>query len=256
MPSTSELEEVCRQSFDSYLRSSGARQVAWRKGEDPPDYYVRVDGITYGVEATTVMEMVTVDSMQFPVASIHAAIHDFVGEVERQALLEGTLSGHYVIAVPRPLASFARFRSRLTERALDYIRRTTHEDSGSAGVLLHQAGGDWTIQKAIGSLCTVSTIGPITALGFEAGFKQEACRLLEMVITRKARKLAHLSVPSVLLVLNEYRIIESWHYQECVPGLASLEDFHTIFIVDDEAAGYVLSSKGAGWQSGEAEVSP
>jgi hypothetical protein len=96
-------------------------------------------------------------------------------------------------------------------------------------------------------LCTVSTVGPTTAFGYEVEFKREACSLLANVLSNKARKLAHLSFPLVLLVLNEYAIIESWHYKECIPDLTALRHFHTVFIVDDEARGYVLCTKNDGW---------
>lgn len=248
MQSKPDFEEICKRSFDTYLSTNvGAGHVAWRRGEDPPDYYVRVDGVTYAVEVTTVMEMVMVDSTQFPVASIVRSVYDLACEVEKQALLEGALRGHYAITIPRPIPNFTRLRPRMKERALDYIRRTKVEVSAAPEVILEWRRHECTIQKASDSSPKVSTVGPMTAVGFEVEFKREACRLLDIAITTKADKLSHLSLPRILLLLNEYHIVDSRHYKECIPTLTSLDDFHTVFIVEDEATGYVLHTSSPDW---------
>ena len=92
----------------------------------------------------------------------------------------------------------------------------------------------------------IGAVGPLT-FGWEVDRQHEACRLLQAVVTNKAHKLSQVKFPRILLLLNAYRLVDSAYYKECVPTLTSLDDFHTVFIVEDEDRGYILYTSSSDW---------
>ncbi len=94
-------------------------------------------------------------------------------------------------------------------------------------------------------------LGPTEATCVE-GIAREICHLLSEVLTVKIRKLARLSLPRVLLIFDQYGF-GSYGLKNprvrglCVSGLPELANFHTVFIVEDNDEGFVLSSQDGQW---------
>jgi hypothetical protein len=247
MHSRRESEEICKRSFDAYLATKlDPGNVSWLGGDEPPDYYLLVKGVRYAVEVTTVMEMVKVGSSQLEWANIIDSLWSLVLEVEKEAYNEGTLSGTYVVGFSSPITNLAQFRASIRERLLNYVRRTQADDSAPPEVILEQQGQECFVQKSDNKSSQISPAGPVR-FGWKLQIQQEACRLLQAVVTNKAYKLSQVMFPKILLLLNKYRLVDSSYYKECVPTLTSLDDFHTVFIVEDEDTGYVLYTSGADW---------
>lgn len=247
MHSKRESEEICKQSFDAHLATKlDPGDVSWLDGDEPPDYYLVVRGVKYAVEATTIMEIVTVDSTEFPIASIIHSLQRLAREVEEQASGEGTLNGTYAVIFLEPITNFAQFRASMREGLLNYVRSTQTDDSAPPKVIFQRQGQECTVQKFHNLASNIGIAGPMK-LGWEVQIQQEACRLLQNVVTSKAHKLSQVMFPKILLLLNEYHFINSAYYKECVPTLTSLDDFHTIFVVEDEDTGYVLHTSGSDW---------
>lgn len=247
MHSRRESEEICKQSFNAYLATKlDPEDVSWLDGDEPPDYYLMVRGVKYAVEATTVMEMVTVDSTEFPIASISHSLRRLACEVEKQASREGTLSGTYAVIFLEPITNFAQFRASMREGLLNYVRRTQADGSAPPEVIFERQGQECTVQKFHNLSSNIGIAGPMK-LGWVIEIQQEACRLLQAVVTNKAHKLSQVMFPKILLLLNEYRFVDSAYYKKCVPTLTSLGDFHTVFIVEDEDTGYVLYTSDSDW---------
>lgn len=247
MQSKRESEEICKRSFDAYLAAKlDLEDRSWLNGDEPPDYYLVVKSVKYAVEATTVMEMVTVGSTEFPIASIVHSLRRLVYKVEKESSNEGTLSGTYAVSFLWPISNLAQFRASIKEGLLNYVRRTQAEDSTSPATIFEQQGQRCTIQKFHNLSSKIGIVGPMT-VGWEVEIQQEACRLLQAVVTNKAQKLSQVIFPRILLLLNEYHLVNSAYYKECVPTLTSLDNFHTIFIVEDKDRGYVLYTSGSDW---------
>ena len=247
MHSKRESEETCRRSFDAYLASKlDPMDVSWLDGDEPPDYYLVVEGVKYAVEVTTIMEMVSVGSTEFPIASIVHSLWRLVREVEEEASSEGTLSGTYAVSFLWPITDFAQLRASIREGLLNHVRCTQADDSAPPAVIFEQQGQRCTIQKFHNLSSKIGIAGPMT-VGWEVEIQQEACRLLQGVIANKAHKLSQVMFPRILLLLNEYHLVDRAYYKECIPTLTSLGDFHTVFIVEDKDRGYVLYTSGSDW---------
>jgi len=247
MHSRRESEEICKRSFNAYLATKlDPEDVSWLDGDEPPDYYLMVRGVKYAVEATTVMEMVTVGSTEFEWARIIQSLWSLVVEVEREASNEGALSGTYAVGFSSPITNFAQFRASIKERMLNYVHRTQADDSAPLEVIFERQGQECFVQKLDNKSSEIGIAGPMR-FRWEVESQQEACRLLQAIVTNKAHKLSQVEFPKILLLLNEYRLVDSAYYKECVPTLKSLDDFHTIFVVEDEDTGYVLHTSGSDW---------
>jgi hypothetical protein len=90
-------------------------------------------------------------------------------------------------------------------------------------------------------------LGPTGAINVE-GVAREICHLLSEVLKVKIGKLAHLSLLKVLLILDQYGFgsygLKNPQVRElCVSRLPELAHFHTVFIVEDNDEGFVLSSR-------------
>lgn len=94
-----------------------------------------------------------------------------------------------------------------------------------------------------------SIIGPRQLLPpkWEGRIQQHRCHLLQANLTRKACELSRVEFPKILLLLNEYPFTDSTRYKECTLTQASLDYFHTIFIVGDKDRGYILYTKDLKW---------
>lgn len=247
MHSKRESEETCKRSFDTYLAAKlDPMDVSWLDGDEPPDRYLVVKSVKYAVEATTIMEMVSMGSTEFPIASIVHSLWHLIREVEREASSEGTLSGTYAVSFLWPITNFGQFRASIGEGLLNYVRRTQADDCAPPAAIFEQQGQRCTIQKFHNLSSKIGITGPMT-VGWDVEIQQEACRLLQGIVTNKAHKLSRVMFPRILLLLNEYRFVDSAYYKECVPILTSLGDFHTVFIVEDEGRGYVLYTSDSDW---------
>jgi len=242
------IEQTCKRSFDAYLATKlDPEDVSWLVGDEPPDYYLVIRGAgKYAVEVTTVMEMVRVGSTQREWANIIGSLWGLVVEVEKEASNEGTLSGTYAVSFLSPIANFRKFRPSIRERLLNYVRCTQADDSAPPALIFDQPGQECTLQKLHNLSSKIGMVGP-SRFAWEVNRQQEACRLLQAVVTSKAHKLSQVMFPKILLLLDAYRLVDSAYYKECVPTLTSLDDFHTVFIVEDEDRGYVLYTTGSVW---------
>jgi len=110
----SEIEETCKRCFHAYLATKlDPEDVSWLDGDERPDYYLVVKGVRYAIEVTTVMEMVTVGSTEFPIACFYHSLGRLVLEVEKEASNEGVLSGFYSVFFSSPITNFTQSRASI-----------------------------------------------------------------------------------------------------------------------------------------------
>ena len=57
MSSHSESEIICQRSFNEYLTSRfRSTIIKWSDGDEPPDYFLTLDGEKYAIEVTALKE--------------------------------------------------------------------------------------------------------------------------------------------------------------------------------------------------------
>jgi hypothetical protein len=71
--------------------------------------------------------------------------------------------------------------------------------------------------------------------------------LLDQILMTKARKLAAIPKPWILLIADRYPWLDHSGWYESVVGLESIGDFHTVFLVSGDKVNHVLHSQNTDW---------
>jgi hypothetical protein len=249
-------EELCKMQFDAFLRRFFApSEVSWievAQQDEPPDYYLLLGNARFAVEVTTLLEKVPVGSgSPLPPAVISKILRDFVEEVEATAKAEGCLHGDYLVTFPTPIDDLTDVRSEIQGRLLDHIRSTGSLDSSSLEIVfertvLQQRRQQCGIQKVGNRLDRVVSGEPVWAK-WEGDATVDLCGLLNKSLDTKVNKLRDITVPKILLLLDEYVFADQDMYERCVPRISSLGSFHTVFVVQGNKRGFVFCSQRSDW---------
>lgn len=242
----SKIEEYCKSEFQDYLESTTqVTQIKWEEDE-PPDYYLYMDGKKYAVEVSTLVQRFRIGELTLSRIGVVASLWDLVDEVERTAEKEATLNGTYVVRFSRPITDFGTVRDQLFQQLLSYMRRTRQHASARERVVFEQGKQRCTIEKLHNQRSHVGKIGPSDAK-WEVEITEEVCSLLQERIDTKHDKLRDISDPKVLLLYDAYQLATPKAYQSCLDDLTHLDEFHTVFIAGEGRPRWVLHSKNSGW---------
>lgn len=134
-PDETDRERQCKDGVRYYLTSGlGGRPIrdasaVWR-ADDPPDYDLEVDGVSYALEATTLADSDAID--------VHFKQRSIVAEIEKRSLQAGTLQADYMVGFPESV-DLRKARNRIVQRACDWITTGPQESEKS---VLYQEGED------------------------------------------------------------------------------------------------------------------
>jgi hypothetical protein len=223
--------------------------ISWKTPEkDPPDVDMKIDGIYYAVEITTIPEVYTL-GLSKPINSkaVVGSVQGIVKKIETQAIQRGILTGQYYISFysPKPPVDFNA--KDIIKQALDYIEQTQDQKSAEKHVIAGNRFKHAWIRKTGNDQPFVHS--PTTpAL---ADFPEDiipSCKALEHVLDDKAF-MADWSDPAILLILHDPTMRPAAIYRHCNHLQAKLEKFHTVFIVSNPVAGthQMLWSKIPDW---------
>lgn len=241
-------EEIAKHCFKYYLLNRFGLKTHWRRGEDPPDYYMKLQGEEFSVEITSLFgdDQAYVESLK-----------RLAKRVERLAIQQEILSGHYVIGFGSKFNDFRRARRLIEEKALEYIKKTKLRDEAPWSSIIQEREFQIchikkTRAKGNKVLSGVSPGGKWTE---SPEFKEDVCNLLQDRITEKKRiletkeKTEGTVLPKILLLLDRNPYSEQSNYKECVKQLQSIDLFHSIFIVRNQDEGYFLRTQNEKWRN-------
>lgn len=245
-------EEYCKSAIDTFLRRQYRQdEIKWEAYE-APDFYLALRNQLFGVEITTLVETVRAGPLK-PLSSIDVlrAFQDTVADVEKRARHDGVLQGAYAIAFGEPIDDFGKSKNILKEELLDYVRTTKTLAQAPKKTIFNHGGQRCSIVKVGNFFTRIQMLGPAGAIYVE-GIGPEICHLLSETLKVKIGKLAHRSLPKVLLILDKYGFgsygLKNSQVRElCISRLPELANFHTVFIVEDNDESFVLSSKDDQW---------
>ena len=127
-------EEFAQRAFAEFLDRTGAGEVAWAAGDEPPDRYLTIDGGRFAVEITQIMELVPLGTHSMPDHGVNEALRRFAVSLANEAEQRGVLKGTYVIYL-EPIPNFATHREALSDRVFHYLESTAARDSADAAVI-------------------------------------------------------------------------------------------------------------------------
>jgi len=248
-------EEFGKSKFDEFLKSlSLDNNLTWEKGDEPPDYYLYINGNKYAVEITTLMEKVSIgDNIPpIPTKGIEGSLRSFVKNVEETAKKNGYLNGVYTVSFLRHIHGFKEIKEELKNSLLEYIKNTKNlENHPEKEVFRQRIGGICDISKNHNKSNRVDSNGIRLGWGEVDSYKlpkesDVSYQLLKERIDNKMGKLKKINEPKILILLDNYHFAESEVYRNNILHISSIDFFHTIFLVMN-GNGLVLHSKNQNW---------
>jgi hypothetical protein len=238
---------MARDAFRLRLQASGLASGKWRRGADPPDFYLRWESHSFAVEVTRVMNVHSLGGPPMSTHGVRAALEGLIRVVENQAQSEGVLSGTYVMFLS-PVADLRDHRSAIITSALNYIRTTQGLGVGPEHVLQRRPGGrSLRIRKVgpsgehIGGWITPEPMKRAHTI------RADLTRLCGDVLARKADRLRRIRLPRVLLLIDSYVFGDQADWVDVFQHLSLLE-WHTVARIADRSLCYVLHSREPSWR--------
>ena len=237
---------MARDAFRVSLRAAGVLDARWRRGREPPDYYLRVGLASYAVEVTRIMEKHAVGGSSHSTRGVRASLEQFSQTVEREALRAGVLSGTYCMTLA-PVPNLRGIGPGLVAGAVEYIEATRVLATAPRVVLLPLAQGrKIAIQKVAASpnhVGAVMLIGPVKRAHV---VQDDLRRLIRESLERKRARLSRVRLPRVLLLIDSFVYGELEHWRAAVTQL-DLAGFHTVARIADTGLCQVLYSEADAW---------
>ncbi len=247
-------ERVSQTLFDDWLKGTLAGQsIRWSDSPDPhPDWFLYIDDLEFGVEATTIVPTVKQGRNLVLEPSVSASIHDFIDQVEEMARSEGILRGGYTIALG-PMPSGRAFRDRISNAILDYIRQTKDFDRAEPEIVDNSGEYICEVQK-------VSNARNYLAEWIDLGVRSEteinddlATRLRDM-IGRKSERYVEFSLPTVLLLLDGFHIAEPVKWIEYARKVDAIKKFEAVFRIKPANKPLLLYARLGTWPEHESRA--
>jgi len=141
----SKSEEFCKDRFDRFLKGLLPNStISWEEvapADEPPEFYLSVDGTKYAVEVTILMQKAGVGAREpLPVGTIRDLLRRFVtDEVQSVARQQHYLHGTYLVTFSKPIDNFTNVKTAIQNELLSYIR-TTQGLSKAPLEVIHKCG--------------------------------------------------------------------------------------------------------------------
>ncbi len=240
-------EELCRSKFDEFLRQAFPNSVvAWKDGDEPPDYYLDLDGERYAVEVTRIGECVSINRKPMSIRGVQQSQFRFVKVVERNAKKRGLLHGKYIVHMPKPIEDLDAIKSVLRDEIFQYLQATRDLDSFAPKLIFKKGRQSCEIEKLASQPDII--FGPGLMLSKWTNEIKEGARLaIRKALADKRHKLRNVKVPKIILLFDSYLFADAQDFKDCVAQLLpDLTDFYTVFLVSNSNA-FVVFSRNSEW---------
>lgn len=240
-------ERVSKMLFDEWLRQTFTSQsISWSEPPEPnPDWFLYLNGIEYWVETTTIVPTVKHGRHIVLEHSLFASIHDFVDQVEAEAISEGILCGGYAIALG-PLPGGRAFRDRISSAVIEYIRQTKALNVAKPLIIDDSGEYIFEVRKVSNSrnyLAEWIDLGARSNTEIDDDF---AARLGDM-IERKAERYANFSAPTILLLLDGFHIVDREKWLDYARKIDGIKQFEAVFRIKPANNPLLLYAKSDSW---------
>ncbi len=238
-----EDEEFAKNAFDQFLSDKEVKSRNWRDGEDPPDYYLSINGKEFAVEVTNMMLGFQTSTGLKTTAYYMGSSKDFVKRVEDNALATGVLRGEYWVFFSERRNRFGISDEKLEEHLLIALQDTqSNEDlpltairvDGRTCCSIFKTSMKENALRWAGFSLPMYSVNSVTRM---------SCNRLKDSVNKKYEKLKKLDCQKILLLLNDFVMVDSQVHKEFIRNIIHLKDFHTVFIIGRE--NYILYSKNA-----------
>src|SRR5688500_9282283 len=175
----------------------------WSHGDDPPDFWLSIDGARLAVEVTQIMHQFKRRSLEGSEAGIRHGLRRAGESLLSAMAAEGLLSGDYVLHM-EPVEKLRNAISEIETNLRSFLLRTYAISAAEKCILYGRAWGErWTIEKLDTGWVGVHYSISLSGIGLEQGHVRRMLReLLIERVTSKNAKLAHTSEPAILVLAD------------------------------------------------------
>jgi hypothetical protein len=228
-PERIDEELVCVDSLVDYLkhRCGCSNVLVTRSKDDPPDFWVIIDGDKFAAEVTSIVsEVAYIKKCKM----IETAIQESAREQE-------VLNGKYTLVImrhPKLPKGASQEWNGLVEEATSFIQGTRGDESTCEHLLLKDTDGNLGIQKVSNQGATVGLIGPVEVKHKVPDVQDELFQLMQKAVNQKRQKIEKKGVPSlcsriILLFYDAYGYGDDKDAQEALLRVNGYRWFHSIF---------------------------
>jgi len=249
-------EKLCMNFLLDYLKHKiGCGEVqAKRESNDPPDFWLTVDGRKFAVEVTSIAKN----------ASYFPSCKRLAKYIEMQAKQKGWLSGKYTLQIlgnPKIQKVNSKDWKEVAENALGYIHQTMNLSRADINILYKDSKGVLKIEKLAKNESYVAVLA--SNAKFEGPMIEELGKLLQKAISMKISNLSGFRSSCseiILLLYDAYIYADIIDVRQAFRDVAVTDFFHSIFWVqglkrnarsllenDVYAKGYILFTKDKKW---------
>ena len=200
-------EEYCKTTFSAFLaRHVAGSQVLWSEvpqNQEPPDYYLTINGKRYAVEVTSLIDDVVIgESVRMSSVGARKSLVSLCEDIKRNLVERGLLSGAYVMTL-QPIEGLRALRPPIETGVIEYVQRTRFEETAPREVLVKKGRARIAIQKHHNQSHQLYWMISGGAK-WEGQMRDDIARLLEGALHDKRRKLKDVETPTILLLLDRY----------------------------------------------------
>lgn len=239
-------EEFAKESFSrAFLRLGISDLAVWAKGKEPPDFFLTLGAELYAVEVTRIVGQVELGGRRESKRKSAAILQRFADDLQDTAREQGILRGAYVLWL-EPTDDFKEIAPKVRRAFLDYVSRTKDLPSAPRETVLKRHGLHWSITKFHDKKTYLLATRSEGTGGLLSEVVKDFPRLLGAALEAKTAKLASLSMPRILLLVDDYHYADKqlWHNEALAPFH---QTFHTIARVFQEYECQILWSTNSSW---------
>lgn len=219
-------EQVCIDSlYQHFLRKNISARVR-KEPDDPPDYWIKVAGVEYAVEITSVVNDF---GYKAECIRLHKVIQTELDKIDEFA-------GTYVLSVDDrpelPKKNSNEWHNLLAE-ASSWIRNTRHFAPGTRVSLISDSTGRLELEKLLEDGRKIGLGGPMVCK-WEVETEEELASLFRKIVQAKRTKIEKKGIPSrcpgiILALYDAYGMASGDLARETLMQAEGYDWFHSIF---------------------------
>ena len=241
-------EDFARETFERFLKARCHGGTLWSTGGEPPDYDLEVDHVSYAVEITQIMGSIELAGQHISARATIESLRRFVSAVEWRAVDLGILTGGYHLHVC-PVPNLRQVAEELTSRILTYVAATTSGRATEPKVLWRgRRGQSWRLARVSEERQYIAPTFSVSGVKRQGDINADLGRIISTTLTSKARKLAGITRPVIVLLIDAYHFGDEDNWMAAVRD-ATWEPFHTVVRVFGEYGCQVLFSRADRWST-------
>jgi len=227
-------EEWCRNEFDSWLRKHhpGARIIWQDEPNDPPDFWLTLNGNRYAVEVTRILDQQERGDT--------AALCRLVDEAESEALQAGELTGTYIVVFDGRIHNLGKVRNALKARFREFVRLTAARRKVPSTPIEIKGRVLCSIEKLSQHRSVLGFAGGADKSGsWEGEIRQELSGILQQSLAAKSAIAIKLNVPMIIVLYDVFALATRREFIKCLQAIPDAKMFHMVYVVEDIGRGYI-----------------